>query len=60
MYRAMYFEALYILQWHVLNTEDQFDLPGFFLYRRLQNVFEKSVQGKNCEEDLTFIADPEF
>ena len=54
MYRAMYFEALDLA---VTCIADRFDQPGLFVYRRLQNVLEKSVQGKDCEEDINFVTE---
>ena len=52
MYRAMSFEALDLA---VTYIADRFDQPGFLVYRRLQNVFEKSAQSKDCEEDINFV-----
>ena len=49
MYRAMYFEALDLA---VMCILDPFDQPGFLVSRRLQNVLEKSVPSKDCEEDI--------
>ena len=51
MYRAMYFEALDLAVTCIV------DQPGFLIYRRFQNVLEKSVQGKDCEEDINFVTE---
>ena len=51
-YRQMFYEALDLI---IACIKDRFNLPGYQVYCKFQNVLLKAAVNENYEDDLEFV-----